>query len=102
MTNVPISPNDHGFSMEASEFDVMMKNVPLLLSGLIREFSIRTTENRKVSFGRFRMRTLSNAPMFYIMYADTECGTAVDAEFLHEVLADAKASMDDRPPRVLN
>lgn len=68
------------------EVQLAVKNIPLLLSGVINEFTVQTDNRGPITYGRLEMRTFADEPIYYFHMIWSNRGTFVPPEFLQECL----------------
>lgn len=71
--------------MDREEVQLAVKNIPLLLSGIIDQFTVRTNRG-PITYGRLEMRTFADEPLYYFHMIWSNRGTFVPPEFLQECL----------------
>lgn len=86
MEDLNTRPSENGFKVTREEAAAMAVEIEQLLGGRTEMFELETEEGRIIRCGRFRMRSLTGAPLYYLMFPDTKRGTVMNADGLEHWL----------------
>lgn len=86
MEDVNTRPSENGFNVTREEAATMAGEIEQLLGGRTEMFELETEEGRIIRCGRFRMRSLTGEPLYYLMFPDTKRGTVMNADGFEHML----------------